>query len=150
MQKNDGVATDVDGKLQVIITQDGKITDAEFWGLWEEFKQNVRVLFITDCCHSAGVAETKLRDPITISLIHLCACDNDQESRGNAVDGGRFTRALLWTFRQSPKDYHQWIEETKKRVADPRQIADMKPYGQGKAMFAGQRPLADNPFEILF
>jgi hypothetical protein len=142
MQRRGGAIADADGTCQVIKTQDGTITDAEFWYLWEEFEDNVRVLFITDCCHSAGVAATGWGKPSVIILIHLGACQNNQESRGNNVTGGRFTSALISTFAENPTDYNDWINKAERRVADRDQDASIKSYGEFINKFVTQRPLS--------
>lgn len=139
MQKRSGAVGDEDGFCQVIKTQDGPLTDAEFWDLWVGFSDAVRVLFITDCCHSEGVASTLSDKTPRISLVHLSACSNSQQSRGNN-NGGRFTNGLIAAMRAPGGDYEAVVREVNRIVALPDQEAHINSYGMYRDSFKAQRP----------
>ncbi len=43
------------GKDETMCLHDGQLIDDELYALWQTFQPGVRVLFITDCCHSGSM-----------------------------------------------------------------------------------------------
>lgn len=52
-----------DGADETIAMFDGEITDDELYGQWAKFAPGVRVLVLSDSCHSGTITRAKLRPP---------------------------------------------------------------------------------------
>lgn len=151
---------------QYLLTYDQPIVDDQLGRLWPEFRKGVRIVVVTDSCHSgssvrlatAGADEPKLmsigltkpsdRDERTRdgnieglqgSLLHMAAC-LDPELAIDLGSHGAFTDALLtaWNagFRAS---YDQLFGEIKRRIRS-RQTPRMTLYGWDQPLFREQRP----------
>jgi hypothetical protein len=56
-QVNDMNGDETDGKDETWCLYDGQLIDDELWGAWARFKPGVRILVLSDSCHSGSVTK---------------------------------------------------------------------------------------------
>jgi hypothetical protein len=135
-----------DKQDEALAAYDRLIIDDELPPLWAKFRPGVRILMISDTCHSGTIFRGQARrtdgfaieEPLQInaSLIHLAATHDSKVTPG-AAGGSVFTNALLKVWNDgSFRDYSEFISQIKKITSN----SYLSMEGPNVATFAGQRP----------
>ena len=118
-----------DGMDETFVLYDGQVRDDELNRLWQKLPAGVRVLFVSDSCHSGtnmrgvpgndrdfelakpfSVDWTRKGMPETVSVIHLSGCRDSQTSAGFRT-GGAMSMAALDALANDPADYVAWYQK---------------------------------------
>jgi hypothetical protein len=135
---------------EALAAYDRRIIDDELPPLWAKFRPGVRILMISDTCHSGTIFRGQARRiegfsleaPLQIkaSLIHLAATHDSTDTLG-AAGGSVFTNALLQVWERGngsfPGDYNKFISEIND-ITKSNSYLSME--GPNVATFAGQQP----------
>merc|ERR1711988_1186760 len=77
------------------LTEDALLIDDDFARtLGKSVGEHVRILVITDCCHSGTIADIDSYD-YRQEIIGLSAARDDEKAEEAEAGGGKFTRAML-------------------------------------------------------
>lgn len=156
---NDFSGDENDGRDEVICLYDGELVDDELGKVWTKFKQGVKIIMMSDSCHSGTVFRTlpngqqvaqapnlSLLSPrdspdMKAQLIHLGACRDTEESEGSD-QGGVFTNALLrvWNRGAFAGDYFDLHRAVSALVTSPIQNPFLDFYGDVTQDFKRERP----------
>ena len=155
---------------ELLLTYDEEIVDDELGEIWPKFAAGVRIVLLTDSCHSGtayrdavkvgetrrsatranarpvglGLTSSGTKDAYKINakLIHLSGCLDDQTSQDTSR-GGAFSRALIEAMDEDqPADYTALHRQIKSRLAARgfSQISQMNAIGPGIEQFKTQLP----------
>jgi len=133
-----------DGFDELLLAYDRPLTDDELDESWREFSEGVRILVVSDACHSGtnykfpAAPSRIVLPPMRASLVHLAAC-RDEESAEAFRGGGAFTIALCRAL-SSPfaGDYRDLVRAVAASL--PSQNPRIELYGLGAEAFVRQRP----------
>jgi uncharacterized caspase-like protein len=147
---------ELDGYDETLVLYDRQVVDDDLNRIWTQFPPGVRLLMISDSCHSGS----NFRDPTRSSatpaapepisgglaegfqaqMIHMGGCRDDGQSFGGNT-GGLFTLALVDTFRKGPPagGYRQLYEAIVDRVQSG-QKPQYSEYGHVDDGFRNQPP----------
>lgn len=118
-----------DGYDETFCFWDGQYTDDRLREQLSKLPVGVRVLLITDSCHSGTMSRSRNGDayhkPITLArsgvdslgveLIHIAGCSEDKYSYG-WHDGGKLTKALNKVHRSRTMNCGEWFYAAKKHM----------------------------------
>jgi len=155
-QRPDRGGDEEDGFDELLLAYDRPMDDDELDEIWREFAEGVRILAITDACHSGtnykfpgGWKRSPVRPPSTprlflppmkASLVHLGAT-RDEELASAFRGGGAFTIALCAAFTPAfAGNYRDLMRAVS--AALPNQNPQIRLYGPGADDFAGQKPFS--------
>lgn len=118
-----------DGYDETFCFWDGQYTDDRFRRQLDKLPDGVRVLLITDSCHSGTVSRSRSAEawnkPLTltrstvempgIEMIHIAGCSEDKFSYG-WHNGGQMTNALKKVYRSGELNASEWFSRMSKRM----------------------------------
>lgn len=151
-QTPDTNGDEADGKDETLVCYDKDIIDDELDEIWKSFAKNVRIVMLSDSCHSGtNYKLLKAASPLTSStmqamLIHIAACADPSVSLGKD-DGSVFTNALCKVFQggKFKGNYQAFYNAILKETVDFPQKAQYNEYGPAESAefkaFKNQRPL---------
>jgi hypothetical protein len=135
-----------DGFDELLLAYDRPLTDDELDESWREFPEGVRILVVSDACHSGtnykfpAAPSRIVLPPMKASLVHLAAC-RDEESAEAFRGGGAFTIALCRALSAAfTGDYRDLLRAVAASV--PSQTPRIELYGPGAEAFVRQRPFS--------
>jgi hypothetical protein len=160
---------EADGQDDTLCTYASEIVDKELAQRWVEFAAGVRIVMLSDCCHSgtnqglAGMSAIQETTPVramknaikpmnftgkiprmNAQLIHFGACRDDQTSAAHL--GGLFTMALctIWNNGKFSGTYQQFYEAIKDCIigAGYPQEPQFNFYGKVQPDFLDSRPFS--------
>lgn len=159
---------EIDGQDETLCTYASEIVDDDLAKLWQKFAAGVRIVMLSDCCHSgtnpsfigmSAIQETtsvrsvqRARKPIDFAgkipgmqaqMIHFGACRDDQNSSG--LFGGAFTLALVdvWKRNQGKfSGYKQLHEAIKARLEGFIQEPQFTVFGDVQTDFLNSGPFS--------
>lgn len=171
-RKDDTNNDEIDGKDETLVAYDREIIDDDLAERWLKFAPGVRIVMLSDCCHSGtncGLismrtiqkatsrrAIQKARKPINFNakilpemkaqLIHFGACRDGQDSGGDLL-GSFFTLALadVWKKRKVAfSGYEQLHEAIKERLkeAEQPQEPQFNFFGEVRDGFLNSKPFS--------
>lgn len=150
-QRDDYNGDESDGKDETLVAYDGEIIDDELDELWVKFRAGVRIVTISDSCHSGTVYRnmdqgllspgTRANGNMEAGLIHMSGCRDDQLSAGPA-DGGAMTKALVraWDNGNFDGNYQQFVNAIRANINSPSQTPEYHEYGNVSDGFRNQKP----------
>lgn len=153
-QRPDRNGDEDDGFDELILAYDRPIDDDELDEAWREFPDGVRILVLSDSCHSGTnfkfpggwkrgpvrppSAPRPFLPPMKASLIHIGAA-RDQELASADRGGGAFTISLCRVMERDISDgYRGLVAEISSLL--PGQHPRLNLYGPGADDFARQKP----------
>lgn len=155
-QKPDTNGDEADGMDETLCTYASEITDDQLAKRWKRFAAGVRIVMLSDCCHSGTNSDLK-RKPINFAgktrgmkaqLIHFGACRDDQESSAGPA-GGAFTLELVdvWNEKEGNfSGYKHLHDEIRTRLNGPPKYFPQEPqfntYGNVQPDFLNSRPFS--------
>jgi len=116
MQVKDTSGDEPDALDEAMCLYDGGLTDDCISNMLRRVPEGVRVLMITDCCHSQTLARSTPPEvkavmaaapDLKCQLIHFAGC-GDAELSYETPEGGNFTTALVKSFKKG-MDYSSWF-----------------------------------------
>jgi uncharacterized caspase-like protein len=149
---------ELDGYDETLVLYDRQVLDDDLHRIWLKFKPGVRLVMISDCCHSgtnfrdpnAPESESAPAEPIASGLdtgfqaqmIHMSGCRDDQKSFGGRA-GGIFTTALVEACRsgQGFAGYKALLESVLPEITTNQQ-PKYNEYGQVEDDFRTQSPFS--------
>ncbi len=153
-QRPDQSSDEDDGFDELLLAFDRPVDDDELDEIWREFSEGVRILMISDSCHSGtnfkfpgGWKRAPVRPPsaprpflapMKAALIHIGAA-RDEELASAYRGGGAFTIALSETLA---RDFSGGYRDLVRTVSEalPDQHPRINLYGPGSEEFARQKP----------
>lgn len=124
-QQPDKDGDEEDGKDETICLWSQELVDDDIAEYLKLIPKGVRVLMITDSCHSgtnyraipksSPIKLTKSPESLRASMLHFGGCSDDRFSYGTE-EGGVFTQNLVKVAKRSrrPLSYREWFERTLK------------------------------------
>lgn len=154
-QRPDAEGLEQDGFDETICCYDGEIVDDSLRNLWRSFRRDVRIVMLSDSCHSGTNYgdDRSVEDPaMHAMLIHIGACRDDQTSEG-LYNGGVFTNALVQAYREGYGiDNYRGLQQRILSITQRKtQKATYNEYGTDKVhfpTFRTQRPF-DSSWPIV-
>lgn len=153
-QRPDRDGDEADGFDELLLAYDRPLDDDELDEIWREFSGGVRLLVLSDSCHSGtnfkfpgGWKRHPVRPPATprpflppmkASLIHIGA-SRDQELASAYRGGGAFTMALCRVMDSGGPDGYRGLVEAVSAWL-PGQHPRLNLYGPGADDFAREKP----------
>lgn len=141
--RNLWVGDEDDGWDEAWCLYDGFMLDDELAGLLLDLAAGVRVLIVSDTCHSGTMLPTARRGaaatPIRASVLHLAACRDD----GYAFNGdghGLLTEAILRVWRGGFTGSHVGLRDAVAALTDPLQQPVLTRAGRLDVAFLAERP----------
>jgi hypothetical protein len=155
-QRIDESGDESDGFDELVLTFDRPIDDDELDEAWREFAEGVRIVVLSDACHSGtnfkfpgGWKRAPVRPrsaprpflkPMKAALVHIGA-SRDEELAAADRGGGAFTLALCSAFHPDfDGDHWRLVERISADLS--LQHPRIELYGPRAAELAGQRPFA--------
>ena len=132
---------------EALVAYDRRIIDDELPPRWARFRPGVRILMISDTCHSGTIFRGQapradglaLEAPLQIkaSLIHMAATRDSTDTLGDPK-GSAFTNALLkvWNNGSFQGDYEELLGQTEKIKSGP----ILSQAGPSVATFVREKP----------
>lgn len=147
-----------DGNDECLVTYDMDIIDDDLNAIWTTFPAGVRIVMVSDSCHSGTVYKNtdvgfKLdldEKAMQAELIHIGGCRDNQYSYGN-LNGGVFTIALddVWNGGAFTGNYSQFRDEIYSIVSGY-QTPSYEEYNAGEG-FRNQKPFTiASPYKITY
>jgi hypothetical protein len=125
---------EVDGRDETWVLYDGQLIDDKIGAMLEKFKPGVRVVILSDSCHSGSVTRapgggTPMPlavpeiDKVKANVLLLSGC-SDPEVSYDTANGGRFTLAMLDNLGKLPagagwRTLHAMTRKALQRVQKP-------------------------------
>ena len=165
-QRPDSGGDEDDGFDELLLAYDRPLDDDELDATWRDFPEGVRILAISDSCHSGtnfkfpgGWKRAPVRPPFAprpffppmkASMIHIGAA-RDEELASAYRGGGAFTIALCTAF--SP-DFQGGYRDLVRAVSEkvPSQHPRLELYGPGVEEFVREKPFwigEDSPLSTV-
>jgi hypothetical protein len=145
-RRPDANGDESDGFDELLLAYDRPLADDELDETWREFAKGVRILVVSDACHSGTnfklpySGRRSALPPMKASLVHLAAC-RDEESAFAFRGGGAFTIALCRILAAPfAGDYRDLLRAVASSL--PSQNPRLEQYGPGAEVFVRERPLA--------
>jgi hypothetical protein len=151
-QLQDTNGDEPDGLDETWCLYDGQLVDDEIFNLFSKFRENVRIIVVSDSCHSGSVTrsfggQTKVENIINKSLnclasgILLSGC-RDSQVFYDGPKNGLFTATLLkiWNegkFEGTYKQFHQGISAN---IGNKNQSPCYFTFGKKNLKFSRQKP----------
>lgn len=145
-RRPDSSGDESDGFDELLLAYDRPLADDELDEIWREFTDGVRILVISDACHSGTnfrlpfPGRRTALPPMKASLVHLAAC-RDEESAAAFRGGGAFTLSLCRALSPSfSGDYRDLLRAV--TAALPSQHPRLELFGPGAGEFVRERPFS--------
>ena len=158
-QQRDSSGDELDGKDEMLCMFDGTLVDDRVWDLLSLFRPGVRVLLITDTCHSGTMYRSTIgrsvrnidRDQdseatLNCSLLAVGTC-TDKQTAADTQAGGAGSSALLATYKTAA-DYRQWILESQQWLRRKRFRQELVLNEVNAGGFVQQRPFEDQQVSV--
>lgn len=150
----DSSGDEADNQDETLIAYDGRIIDDQLNDLWVKFRSGVRIVMLSDSCHSGTVYRSapgnieNITDVQTMraSLIHISGCRDSGTSSGYK-DGGAFTKALAeaWNNGGANSTYRSFHSEIRNRIKTS-QVPEYHEYGPVNNEFRSSTPFSIMPW----
>jgi hypothetical protein len=128
-QLADNSGDELDGVDETLCLWDGQFRDDDLAHEFAQLAPGVRVLLITDSCHSGSVSRSAAAPPVLsgskikavyhefphVELIHIAGCADSRVSYGSML-GGAMTLALGSVYKSGHYTARQWFDAAKKRM----------------------------------
>jgi hypothetical protein len=154
-QTTDTNGDEADSRDETICAYDRQIIDDELNPIWLKFKPGVRIIMLSDSCHSgtnfkAAIpvkstsisADKNALNQMQAQMIHISGCRDEQISIGE-LDGGTFTKALMriWNGGQFAGNYQQFRQALVANLPSTQQ-PEYNEYGPVHHPFRSQKPFS--------
>lgn len=142
---------EADGKDEILVCYDKDIIDDELDEIWKSFAKNVRIVMLSDSCHSGTnykllkAVSSLAASTMQAMLIHMAACADPAVSLGKD-DGSVFANALCKVFQEGSfrGNYQAFHKAILQETAAESQKAEYNEYGLTESpefkTFRNQRP----------
>ncbi|QNU66509.1 caspase family protein [Ruminiclostridium herbifermentans] len=151
-QVADSNGDETDGLDETLVAYDKEIIDDELDTIWRTFPIGVKIVMISDSCHSGTAYKSTMNQRALVdtstmdaSLIHISGCRDNQFSNGD-WDNGIFTKALgdVWDNGSFNGNYQTLCEQINSRINDSEQISEYHEYGNVLDNYRCEKPFTIN------